>query len=67
MAVGRGHWWNSNADHVPLVARSSAPRSGEYESIEFPKLGWRIYISNESHSPTTGRGGSMYQVTALQS
>jgi hypothetical protein len=40
---------------------------GEYESIEFPKLGWRIYISNESHSPTTGRGGSTYQVTALQS
>jgi hypothetical protein len=40
---------------------------GECQLIEFPKLGWRIYISNETHSPTTGRAGSEYQVTALQS
>jgi hypothetical protein len=39
---------------------------GEYNLIEFPKLGWRIYISNETSSPTTGRGGSEYEVTPLK-
>lgn len=39
---------------------------GESQQIDFPRLGWRVYISNESHSPITGRGGSQYQVTPLQ-
>ena len=39
---------------------------GEYTQIEFPNLGWRVYISHESRSPVTGRGGSDYEVTPLQ-
>jgi len=38
---------------------------GEYEQIDLPVLGWRIYICNEARSPTTGRGGSTYQITRL--
>jgi len=37
---------------------------GEYNNIEFPKLGWRIYISNEASSPT-GKSGSKYDVAPL--
>lgn len=39
---------------------------GEYEIIAFPKLGWRIYISNEASSPT-GQAGSKYDVAPLKS
>jgi hypothetical protein len=38
---------------------------GEYNLIDFPVLGWRIYISHESRSPITGGGGSEFQVTPL--
>ena len=37
--------------------------AGEYTEIDLP--GWRLYVSNEAHSPTTGRGGSSYTVTRL--
>ena len=39
---------------------------GEYDAIEFPRLGWRIYLSREARSLTTGRGGSTYKVTPLR-
>lgn len=38
---------------------------GEYDAIEFPRLGWRIYLCHETHSPTTGVAGSSYEVTRL--
>lgn len=50
---------------VSELLKWKAEFEGEHELIEFPELGWRIYISNESHSPITGRGGSEYQVTHL--
>lgn len=38
---------------------------GEYDAIEFPRLGWRIYLCHETHSATTGVAGSSYEVTRL--
>jgi hypothetical protein len=38
---------------------------GEYEAIEFPRLGWQIYLCHETYSPTTGAAGSSYEVTPL--
>ncbi len=38
---------------------------GEYDAIELPRLGWRIFLGHEAISPTTGRGGSTYQVSPL--
>lgn len=52
------------AEVAPLL-RWKYESEGEYNLIEFPKLGWRIYISNETSSPTTGSGGSEYEVTPL--
>jgi hypothetical protein len=50
---------------VAELLKWKAEFEGEYEVIEFPGIGWRIYISNESSSPITGRGGSEYRVTRL--
>ena len=37
---------------------------GEYTLIAFPRLGWRIYISNEASSPI-GKSGSKYDVAPI--
>lgn len=37
---------------------------GEYDAIEFPRLGWRIYVSHEASSPA-GKPGSKYDVARL--
>ena len=39
---------------------------GEYDALELPGLGWRVFLSHEAISPTTGRGGSTYEVTPLR-
>ena len=39
---------------------------GEYTLIAFPRLGWRIYISNEASSPS-GKSGSKYDVAPITS
>lgn len=38
---------------------------GEYDAVEFPRLGRRIYVSREARSPISGQGGSTYKVTAI--
>ncbi len=50
---------------LALTLRWKSEHQGEYDEIELPKLGWRIYLSHEARSPTTGRGGSNYTVTRL--
>lgn len=50
---------------VASLLRWKYESEGEYNQIEFPNLGWRIYISNEASSPITGRGGSTYEVMRL--
>ena len=37
---------------------------GEYEVLDFPATGRRVFIGHEAHSPT-GHGGSSYEITAL--
>jgi hypothetical protein len=37
---------------------------GEYDAIEFPGLGWRIFISHEASS-ADGKSGSKYVVVPL--
>lgn len=50
---------------IATLLRWRFEHPGEYDAIEFPKLGWRIHLSHEAISPATGRGGSAYQVTPL--
>jgi hypothetical protein len=50
---------------VRVLLRWKAVNEGEYELIDFPNLGWRIYLGHESASPITGKSGSEYQVTSL--
>jgi hypothetical protein len=50
---------------VRILLRWKAVNEGEYELIDFPNLGWRVYLGHESASPTNGVSGSEYQVTPL--
>jgi hypothetical protein len=51
---------------VGLLLRWKFEHPGEYDAIELPRLGWRIFLGHEAISPTTGRGGSTYEVTPLR-
>ena len=51
---------------LALLLRWKFDHPGEYDDIEFPRLGWRVYVSHEAISPTTRRGGSSYEVSRLR-
>jgi hypothetical protein len=50
---------------IILVLGWKAHQEGEYDLLEFPRLGRRVDISHEALSPDRTTGGSSYEVTAL--
>jgi len=51
---------------LALLLHWNFDHPGEYDAIELPRLGWRIYLCHETHSPVTGVSGSSYEVTRLE-